>query len=196
MRWVAVGSSAIVALIASSDLSIGAGLEGAYYCVTEVAGGISYDSSQKVWHGTPFKMDEKFVLRMTFIDTKRYPVPVRDTDGKWCDGKRCPTHIDLDFDRYQAKITPTGTDKSAYCDDDQSIGADLPELEHKVTVSAGGVVFRCGAGDRELAFNLSIKRFLMANMVGYIFDLPPGFETPGYTRHPAYLAGGTCTKIE
>ena len=69
MKWrLFVGLFALVALVASNGVGIGDEIAAAYYCATEVAGGLSYDSSQKAWHGTSFNTDEKFVLRMTFVE--------------------------------------------------------------------------------------------------------------------------------
>src|SRR5262249_27965687 len=103
----------LIVLGASTNVGFSEELNGAYYCVTEAAGGLSYDSSQKAWSGTSFKADTKFVLRVTFIDTKRIPIPVVGTQDK----------VPIDFKRYQVKITQAGTDETVYCNDRRPIEA-------------------------------------------------------------------------
>ena len=164
----AVAGISLVALFASNGMAICDQLDGAYYCTAEVSGGLSYDSSQKLWHGTAFNVDEKFVLRMTFIDTKHVQVQPQGPDGKpflGTDGKAFK--VPFDFQRYEAKITNAGTHETVYCEGHGS--AENPPEQHKVV--AGPYLF-CTAWERDFIFQFVTKRFLMSYMRGYLIGCP------------------------
>lgn len=201
MRIVATPVFAMIALAASNDLAMSAGLDGAYYCAAEAAGGVSYDSVQNTWRGTSFQANWKFGLRMTFVDTRNYKVPVINAKDVRCNAGPCPSHVDLNFDQYQAKITMTGTDKALFCEDYASIGDHSPE-QNIVSIGSNSGAFRCVASGREFFFNFVTNRFEMAEMGGSIFWTPNFAEAdkklglkPSSPSTP-YIATGACTKIE
>ncbi|TXH32083.1 MAG: hypothetical protein E6Q98_25865 [Rhodospirillaceae bacterium] len=41
-----------------------------YFCVVEIAGGLMYDDTQKRWRGGALRTDEKFVLKLKYLNSQ------------------------------------------------------------------------------------------------------------------------------
>jgi hypothetical protein len=61
----------------------------AYYCVSEVAGGLWYNEKTKKWEGVSFRPESKFVLKMIFLHSN-YDVTVTEAGKEY--NLRCSEH--------------------------------------------------------------------------------------------------------
>lgn len=73
-------------------------LAGSYFCVEEGGGGLTYDGQLKKWIGTIFRVDNKFILTLTFQSTKDDPA--------------YPNSIGT---AYETTITPSGSSEPQLC---------------------------------------------------------------------------------
>ena len=73
---------------------------GAYYCVGEFAGGISYDATNKNWKGTVFRPSKKFVLRLKFVKSRV---------------EKVGETVEIHWDDYFAFINVTGSKYPTFC---------------------------------------------------------------------------------
>ena len=87
MRRIAqIGIMVVVANLLVSSLR-GEGIDNAYLCVAEAAGGLAFDATTNKWSGVGFRADEKLVLRLTLIETKS------DSYGTFSEYKVTITHL-------------------------------------------------------------------------------------------------------
>jgi hypothetical protein len=140
--------------------------DASYFCVAEAAGGLSFNAVQKRWVGSVFKTNEKFVLRLKFIDVKL-------GTGKW--------DKDQLYANFEVGLTPSGTNSESRC---IPLGAG-----DKKTVSINQYNgFTCFANIQDYYFNLGTNRYMNVYAIGYTDGMDNNDNTPGVT-------GGVCTKI-
>lgn len=140
---------------------------GAYLCIQEFGGGISWDEGTKKWGGTRFNATGKVVLKLDPVST-RIVKNFLDEDIQVTD--------------YQVTVTAMGEDFASPCSPRQG------DYTGPVTVGDRGWV-GCTASFTDYSFNLSNLRYLEAYMVGYISGVDNNENTPA-------MMGGTCAKIQ
>lgn len=140
---------------------------GAYLCIQEFGGGISWDEDTKSWNGTRFNATGKVILKLDAV-SNRIVKNFADEDIQVTD--------------YEVTVTPMGEDFAAPCIPQQGTYAD------PVTVGDRGWV-NCSASLTDYSFNLSNLRYLEAYMVGYTSGVDNNENTPA-------MMGGTCAKIQ
>jgi hypothetical protein len=155
---VPLGCSSATAEVAQKDA--------AFFCVAEIAGGISYDEFSKKWHGAVFQTTEKFVLRLKFAGTQK---GVLSYDK------------DTIYNSFSITVTESGSNYATPCNES---GAD------KSTVRIGNYPgFTCFAGYSEYTVNVANNRYLKVYDIGYTDGKDNNDNTPA-------VSGGTCTKID
>jgi len=137
-----------------------------YFCVAEAAGGLSFSAPQKKWVGTVFKVTEKFVLRLKYIDAKF-------GTGKW--------DKDELYTNFEVALTPAGTNSESRC-------LQLGSGDKKSVSVSQYDSFTCSASIEEYYFNLKTNRYLNVYPFGYVDGTDSNENTPSVT-------GGVCTKI-
>lgn len=139
---------------------------GAYYCVTEFAGGLSYDEGRNTWESARLRTDTKLVLRLKYEGT------VKHKDGM---GETL-------WENYTVTLTTAGEEYAAPCTSD---------FEYPIkTVLVGGYGHvACTANLTLYRFNLRNNRFLAAYLQGFINGADNNDNTPN-------VAGGRCTKTD
>jgi len=140
--------------------------DASYFCVAEAAGGLSFNSAQKKWVGTVFRADEKFVLRLKFVD-------VQPGTEVW-DKEETYTNFDV-------SITASGSSYQAEC---RQRGSGKNK---SISISSYGS-FTCSASLQDYYFNLENNRYMNFYAAGYINGADNNENTPSVT-------GGVCTKI-
>jgi hypothetical protein len=136
-----------------------------YFCTAEAAGGVSYKADQKKWGGAIFRTNEKFVLRLKFVD-------VEAGTSTW-------DKNDI-YTNFEVFLTPSGTNSDSRC---SYIGAG----GKKVSVSKHDQ-FTCYAALQQYIFNLNTNRYLNIYAQGYTDGTDNNDDTPSVTA-------GVCTKI-
>ncbi len=140
--------------------------DASFFCVAEAAGGLFFNAGQKRWVGAVFKANEKFILRLKFID-------VKVGTGKF--------DKDELYANFEVFLTPSGSNFESKC-------TPLGDRD-KATVAIstyGG--FACNANIQEYVFNLNSNRYLNLYYSGYTDGADNNENTPSVT-------GGVCTKI-
>lgn len=139
---------------------------GSYYCVTEFAGGLSFDESRKAWGSARLQNENKFVLRL------RYEGAVKQKDAL----------SDTLWENYTVTLTAEGDKYTVSCTSD----FDYPSK----TILVGGYGYVSCTSDLTLyRFNLRTNRFLTAYLQGFVNGADNNDNTPN-------VAGGLCTKID
>ncbi len=140
----------------------------AYFCVSEFAGGLSYNATTGKWESSRFRVDAKFVLRFKFLKSRM---------GKDFLGEDEPVHD------YNITLTASGSNYAALCED------FFRPNDREIITTNDNEFFRCTASLTEYIFNLKSNRFLAAYLLGYVSGEDNNKNTPS-------VSGGTCTKIE
>src|SRR5215470_7768529 len=142
----------------------------AYYCVGDVAGGVSYNDKTKKWEATAFRPHQKFVLKMKFLGVRKeeqlsdYKVTVTETKEE--DWRRA-----LEMEPYEG-LPCRGEDRN-----------------ETVTVSDRFTTVSCSTGAYDYQFNLGTYRFLATYPYGYTDGRDNNDNTPS-------VEVGRCTKID
>jgi hypothetical protein len=166
MRKWFVLASACLSLCCSSAVAEIPRKDASYFCVAEAAGGLAFNPGLKKWAGTIFKADDKFVLRLKFVN-------VQQGEDFW--------DKDETYSNFDAYLTPSGTNSEVRC--------TQPGSANKTSVSIGKYSsFRCYAGLQDYHFNLENNRYMNLYPVGYVDGANTNENTPSVT-------GGVCTKI-
>jgi hypothetical protein len=92
MKSIPLCSFAIVALICGTLQSQGQNLNGAYSCSGKVSSGLKLDKASNKWRAVSLNADEKFVIRLNFVER---------VQGQ---------HSDPDFSYYEVDISEPATD--------------------------------------------------------------------------------------
>jgi len=144
---------------------------GAYFCTSEVAGGIKYDEQTKKWRGQALRSDEKFVVRLRFIRTR-----MENISG-----------LDRLVQHYDVTITMAGTNNALPCVSEGMLYVRMRDNEwlkcHIPLARPFDPYFT------DYIINLKTNRFLWTYLTGFV----EGRDAPGDT--PA-VGAGTCTKID
>lgn len=125
--------------------------DASYFCTSEAAGGISYNSPAKQWEGTVFKPTVKFILKMQYQGTK--------TD-----------ELNVQYDLYRVKIADYGQNFSLPC----------VQLNHDgdiVWYSKEGMLV-CTTFANDLRFNPVNLRFLEFYQYGFLDGKDNNDDTP------------------
>jgi hypothetical protein len=140
--------------------------DASYYCVAEIAGGLSYDGTTKKWAGAVFKATDKIVLRLKFVDTQKGTLSLDKG---------------ITYKHFRAVITAPGAKSGIDC---VTLG------DTRQTVAVGNYAgFSCYAGYSEYTFNLDTNRYLKVYDMGYADGADNNENTPA-------IVGGVCTKID
>jgi hypothetical protein len=139
---------------------------GAYYCVAEFAGGLSFDESRKTWESARLHHDSKVVLRLRYEGTVKQKDALSET--LW--------------ENYTVTLETAGEKHAALCTSD----FDYPSKT--VLVGSYGYV-SCTANLTLYRFNLRNNRFLAAYLQGFVNGADNNDNSPN-------VAGGRCTKID
>jgi hypothetical protein len=132
--------------------SMALGLErrdGGYYCTEKFAGGLAYDDALKEWHGTVFKPDSNFVMKLSFRETAKV--------------------FGVDFDTYDVFITDEGTSRTNYCVDD----TEPPSIDETGAFSCSTL-----NGLYVYKFNFGNHRFIRIYTSGYTNGADNNNDTP------------------
>jgi hypothetical protein len=132
---------------AQSDKSV------SYFCATDSAGGLWFNSSSKKWEGSTFRGNEKFVLRLKFLRSRT---------------QKNTFNVDEAVTDYEVTATQAGENFAAPC-----LGGNKTE----VTVDQYGMV-ECEWAMGELRFNSRNNRFILAYLRGYINGKDNNDDTP------------------
>ena len=163
----------VVAALLVPPTSAGAqfqlGKDASYFCVTEFAGGLSYDEATKKWKGTVFNANDKFVLRLKFLQTRIEKKPY---------GNENETVY-----YYNATITASGQNSVTACENDDNADPKTHGIKERFPF------LFCWASFQQYKFHFKDNRFLRSYLVGYFSGGDNNENTP-------YVAGGTCTKID
>jgi len=137
-----LSTAILIACVPLTTASAQLGKDASYFCIAEIAGGLSYDQGLKKWKGAEFSTNGRFVLRLKHLRT-------RVEQGILPDG--------IVHD-YNVGITDAGRNVPRSC---------VARSEEPVTVPEVGWLV-CTAGLREYRFNLRTNRFLSIFLIGYI----------------------------
>jgi hypothetical protein len=140
--------------------------EQTYFCIAEMAGGLSYSTTEKRWRGATFKANEKFVLKLKLNRTRVQ----KDFLGK-----------DETVGDYSVTVTESGKNVSQPC-----YGKRAPHPK-EVTLDEYMIV-NCSHNLTDYRFNLKTNRFMGVYFIGYVDGADNNENTPAIT-------GGTCTRI-
>ena len=128
-----------------------------------------WDQALKAWRGAIFQSGDNFILSMTLV------------------GRQRNFQSKQDYLRYEVNITPSGTNTSEVCFDNDPSASD-PTERKKVKVY-DDLQFVCSSVVREYEFNLRANRFLVFYLLGYFDGRDNNENTPS-------VSGGMCTKVE
>jgi hypothetical protein len=138
-----------------------------YYCAAEISAGLSFDKSSKKWAGMKFGTDEKFILQMKYLNSRKVEYPLE-------------TVVVGDFN---VTITRSGFHESPCTYD----GGDKVQ---PVTVNERDI-FKCTSNLFQYLISVKSNRFLQTYVGTYVV----GDEDRAEQDTPT-VTGGTCSKNE
>jgi hypothetical protein len=142
-----------------------------YFCTAEISAGLGFDKSSKKWNSMAFRADEKFVLRMQYLKSRK----VETFSGETVLGD------------FNVTITKQGSNYASPCTYDGGVTVEA------ITVNQYDL-FKC-TSSLVVEYLISVKsnRFLQT----YVGEFVQGDEGLRETLPDTPLiTGGTCTKIE
>jgi hypothetical protein len=140
--------------------------DAAYYCITEMSAGLTFDKTIKRWATIEFRPDRKFVIRMKFIGWRNQ----KNDTGK-----------DQGVSDYNIALIDAGTTFPNPCLNSSD--------QETVTIRDNVGEFRCRVNLTDVIVNLKTLRFLSMYPYGYVDSRDINEDNP-------YVSGGTCTKID
>jgi len=146
--------------------------DASYFCIREMAAGLTYNSSLKKWAGVQLGSEgsfSKFILRMRFLK-ERVQRNVLDEEE--------------DVSDYEVTITEAETNYGFPC---RSAGAGV--ITRIVTVVGDDGNLDCSARAYSFTFNIENNRFISVFLHGYVDGIDNNENSP-------MVSGGTCTKID
>jgi hypothetical protein len=170
MKSIPLGTFAIVALICGTLQSQGQNLNGAYSCSGKVSSGLKLDKASNKWRAVSLNADEKFVIRLNFVER---------VQGQ---------HSDPDFSYYEVDISEPGTDTPGRCFNMQVF---LPTEVSRTNIKVyDDLKFVCTDATQLniYRFNLKNGKYLSFYMAGGGLD-SPDTDTPNVTM-------GSCIKVD
>ena len=130
-------------------LAVEQGKDVSYFCVVEFAGGLSFNQKTNKWEGTKFRTDDKFVLRLKFLQSRT---------------EKSHFGEDQQVHDYKVTIIKSGTSSAVACGGDS------------VSVTAERV--ECTSTMTNYQFNLENNKFLGSYPHGYVDGIDNGEDTP------------------
>jgi hypothetical protein len=131
----------VLFLASSSGTAFAQSNDVAYFCVSEVAGGLWYNEKIKKWEGTSFRATVKFLVEMSFAYS-------------WVKQNE---HVS----DYKVTVTRSGENAVLPC---------LSHITKEKTVTVGDnyrTIF-CTIGLQDYVFNFQTNRFLAIHLYGYV----------------------------
>jgi len=145
--------------------------DASYFCKSEMAAGLTYNSRLKKWEGVQLSSESsfsKFILRMKFMNERVR----RNVLGE-----------EEDVIDYEVTVTEAEANNSFSC---RSVGSGV---NSKIIVVGDEQNVVCSARTYSFTFNLENNRFISVYLHGYVDGVDSNENTP-------MLSGGTCTKID
>lgn len=136
-------SSAAILIASVTTASAQLGKDASYFCTAEIAGGLAYDEGLKKWKGTGLRTEQKFVLRLRYLNSRKVGGDQTVYD-------------------YDVTVTTTGTNNALPC-------ARSGRTDRVVPVNNNSGILLCDTSLHNYRFNLRNNRFVSASLIGYIF---------------------------
>ncbi len=138
-----------------------------FFCTAEISAGLSFDKIQKKWVSKTFNADQKFVMRMKYLQTRTVKNAIGSDESA------------IDFN---VTITKSGRNFASPC-----TYSGWGDKQEPVTVNNLDV-FGCISSLSRYLVNSSTNKFLETYTGEYVHR-DDGGDTP-------YVTGGTCTRID
>jgi len=163
-----LSAAILIASVPVTSANAQLGKDASYFCISEFAGGVAYDQATKKWKGTALRTNNKFVLRLKFVNSRVEKTFFRG---------------DEIVHDYNITFTETGSNSPEPC-------IDVRQSKPRITVGYDGLMTCTSSLDlNEYIFNLTKNRFLATYLIGYIDGKDSNENTPA-------VSGGICAKID